>query len=132
MRDPVGRAEPVAVADADIVAHMREDHSGVHAVLAALRAREVRAASRFQSEFKEYRRRRQPACLQPLILELPTEKRLVYQRRVDEVPGVGMYFVEITEPGEEAAELYGDAGNEAGVLHIAFLHPDLVLRGDRH
>jgi len=87
VRDPVGRAEAVAVADADIVAHMREDHSGFTPFLLRSEPGSSRRVP-FQSEFQEYRGRRQPACLQPLFLQLPAEKCLVHQRRVDEVPGV--------------------------------------------
>ena len=54
----------------------------------------------------------------------------MHQRRIDEIPGVGMNFIEITESGQKAAELERGAGNEAGVLDEGFFDLDFVFRRD--
>ena len=52
---------------------------------------------------------RQPLHLQPVVLVLAAQKRLIHQRRVVEIPRVLMLVVEIPDRRQEAAELWRDA-----------------------
>ncbi len=69
-------------------------------------AREVLAAERFATEFEERVGRRDPAHLRAVVAVLIAEERLIRERTIDEVVGVRVMAVEITDVREEAARAH--------------------------
>jgi hypothetical protein len=74
---------------------------------------------------------REPFHLHAVILELAPEKRLVGERRIDEVPDVGVLLIHVADAREEAAEFRGGAVDRCDQGAIGFLDRDGVFRCQR-
>ncbi len=127
--EPRGARAP-ARGFADVAADVREKRRGVQAVAVAARRREGLAVAGFCAQFEEEVGGCDPLELQAVLSHLVGEHRLVHQRLVDEVPGVGVHFVEVAEAGEEAPALRGESCRQRGRAEVRLLDLDLVLRRD--
>ena len=97
------RAPPDRVTE--VATDVREQRRAVEPVATQARTRELAAVARFRAELEEQVRRREPLHLHAVLAVLPAIEGLVHERLVDEVPGVRVDFVEVTEAGEEAPSL---------------------------
>jgi hypothetical protein len=84
--------------DADVIADMREQHTGAGTILDAVRTGETPPAPKFGTKLDESIGRRQPLELQAILTQLVFPQRGIYQRLIDEIPNVGMLLIEITQP----------------------------------
>ena len=96
-------------------------------VLVAIGAGESRAVADFAAELDEKVGRRDPFHLQPVVLVLAAEERLIDERRVVEIPRVLVHVIEIPDARQEPAELWGDAVRRGGVQPVRFLDLDRIL-----
>src|SRR3546814_17832174 len=72
------------------------------AAVAGAAAGETIATQQFTAQFEKQIGGRDPAQLHAVIEELVAEERLTDQRPVDEVIGMGVVRVEVTEVGKES------------------------------
>ena len=121
-------ADAPTVLDADVIADMREQHTGTGAILDAVRAGEAAPAPKFSANLDEGVGRRQPLELHAVLAQLVFPQRGICQRLIDEIPGVGMLLIEITQPGEIAAKLEIQPIAQRGCLNKGILHADPASR----
>jgi hypothetical protein len=82
----VGQTRAPAVARPDVAACVDVHRATADAVLVAVGPGKARAVADLATEFQERVGGRHPFELQPVALELAPEKRLIGQRRVEEIP----------------------------------------------
>src|SRR5439155_14955966 len=82
----VREAHPPAMAGANVAAGVGVDHPGSDAILVARRARKVVAVADFGAELEELVGWRDPFHLQAVVSVLATEKGLIRERSIDEIP----------------------------------------------
>ena len=100
-------------------------HAG--AVARRVAAGKAAAAAELGAELDVLVGRREPGQLHAVVAVLRAEQRLVGQRVVDEVPGVGVLRIEVADAGEEAAGLQREAVAERRGLDVGLLDRDRVV-----
>ena len=100
----VGKSRTPLITRADVAAGVDVCGTAADAVLVAIGAREAGAIADLPAELQECLGRRDPFELQAVALELAAEKRLIRQRRVEEVPDVLVLVVEVADARKEATE----------------------------
>ena len=113
---------------ADVAAGVREERRHADAVAAAVAAGKAAAAAELGAELDEAVGRREPVQLHAVVCIWLPKKRLVGERRVDEVPGVGVLRVEVADRREEAAGLQARRPRAAVALEQRFLDGDRCRR----
>ena len=99
MRPQLQVGEPRApfVTRADLAAGVDVYGTAADAVLVAVGAREARTIADLPAEFQERLGTGHPFQLEAVALELAAKKRLIRQRRVEEVPDVLVLVVEVAD-----------------------------------
>src|SRR6185369_8048182 len=121
-----------AAAGAEVAAHVSIYRTGTCAIARVVAARERPAAPELGARLQEQVGGRQPAQLQAVIPKLVSEKGLISQRGIDEVPGVRMLLVEVADAREVAARLEGEPIAQAGGLNERLFHRHRVVRRNRN
>src|SRR5215471_15897587 len=101
------------------------------AVLVAIVPWKRPAAADLATQFHVGLRRRDPFELEAVVLILAAEERLVHERSIEEVPGVLVLIVEISDRGEKAAEFRRQPVRRGGVKAVRFFDLDRVLWRER-
>jgi hypothetical protein len=116
---------------ADVAADVREQRQAVEAVAVATRRREGSAVAGLRTELDEQIGRRQPLELQTVLMQLRAVQRLVRERLVGEIPGVGVHLIEVAGRRQEAPALERESGRQRGRTEVRLLHRDLVVARHR-
>src|SRR4249919_4032524 len=106
---------------------MREQRARADAAVLGAAAGETLAAKEFATELEEQRGRRHPTHLHAIVAVLVAEERLVRQRPVEEVVGVRVVAVEITDVGIEPTGADAEVRRQGGCVDERFLDADVVL-----
>ena len=99
----VAEARAPVRALADVAADAGAEREAARAVAVALAARERIATAELARQLEIGVGRRDPLELHAVGVVLAAEEGLVGQRRIDEVPGVGMLVVEVADRRQEAS-----------------------------
>src|SRR6185369_284733 len=94
-------------------------------------ARETPPPSQFNAGVQVQIGGRQPLKLHAVIGELVAQEHLVGQRRVGEVPGVGVHFVLVADGREKAPGLEGEAVGETQGLDVCLFDFQGVVGRER-
>ena len=118
----------------DVAAQMREQVAGTEAVPAAPAvgpARKPEAASELDAKIKIQIRGCDPLYLHSILAELVAKEHFVRQRRVREIPCVGVCLVQVADAREEPPGLDAESLRQAERLQVRLLDADAAFRRDR-
>ena len=120
-----------ALLDADVAADVGEHDACATTVLRPVAAGEATSFANFSAQLNERFGRRQPFELHTVLAQLVLPKCGIDQRLVDEVPGVRVHFVQITQAGKEAAEFKIKTIAQCSRLHESIFNTDATRRVKR-
>ena len=126
----VAQARAPVRALADVAADAGTEREAARAVAVALAAGERVATAELARQLEIGVGRRDPLQLHAVGAVLAAEERLVGQRGIDEVPGVGVLVVEVADRRQEASAGDREAVRQSRRAEVGLFHLGLVFGRD--